>query len=201
MASSQFTPIGCCPKCGAQWIAGQPRCWLCHGNARAPSRGADDAAAGIASLQPMTFGPAVPTEHFQFGISSLLLLTTFVAILCSIFKMNPGVGFLVAVLAVPALLRTIVVAMRRSESGNPMSSGGKTGVFLLTLLVAFIVPVAVIGAFIIAALATCVAIGGPGLGGLGNPGLALVCGGIAGLGAAVLCAWVIWKLLRYNRGR
>jgi hypothetical protein len=194
----QSTPSDCCQKCGAQLIPGRPKCWLC--NAELPTQGAGEAVV-IASVAPELPRPFAPTGRFQFGLSSLLLLMTLVAILCSIIKMNPGLGIVVAVLAVPALLWTVFVAMRRGGRGNPMSAGGKAAVFLLTLFTVVGVLVAVIGAFVAAVLATCAATSGPGPGNFGDPVLALICGGVAALVVAILCAWVLWKVLRHKRRR
>ncbi len=46
---------------------------------------------------------------FQFGLSSLLLITTLVAVILSISVMVPGIGICLAIVSVPALVRTYVV--------------------------------------------------------------------------------------------
>ena len=131
--------------------------------------------------------PAEPTGHFQYGISSLLLVITLFAILCSITKMNPGLGIMAAILAVPALLWTTFAAVRRRDHGDPMSSGEKAGVFLLTVFAVFGVIIAVIGAFAVAFFAMCAVTSGPGQDEFGSLILSVICGGVAALAAAVFC--------------
>ena len=52
---------------------------------------------------------------FQFGLSSLLLITTLVAVIMSVSVMVPGIGILLAIISVPALVRTYVLVRRKRE--------------------------------------------------------------------------------------
>jgi hypothetical protein len=146
--------------------------------------------------------PPVPTGHFQYGLSSLLLILTLVAILCSIAKMHLGLGIVVAILTVPALLRTIIVASRRGQRGEPMSIGGKAVSVLLTLAAVIAVSVLVLGAFIAAFLATCAATTqSRDANALASLIASLAAGSFAGIATAGLCGFAIWNLLRRGQGR
>jgi hypothetical protein len=194
MGSSQSTPNGSCRHCGAELIAGRSECWLCHASMPAGGDAAIIVAEAAGNRQA-----ARPTGRFQFGISSILLFTTFVAILCSITTMSPGLGVALAILAIPALLRTYVVAARRGASGKPMSTGGKAGVFLLTLFVVVGAIVAVLGAFVVAFLATCAVTGGD-RGFDGSLPLALLFGGVAAIATIVVIVLTLVAASR-RRGR
>ena len=132
MGIPQSTPSVCCPKCGAQLKPGHAKCWLCIADARSRAT-----AANLGKSRPIE-----PTGRFQYGISTLLLVITLVAILCSIIKMNPGLGIVVAILVIPALLRTCISAARSRAHGQPISSGEKAGVFATTTLMSIVVMVA-----------------------------------------------------------
>jgi hypothetical protein len=193
MASFKPTPLSYCPHCGATRKSGTSTCWLCQ--AVLPSHGAD-AAPVLATLVPEPRRSAQPGRPFQFGLSSLLLLITFVAILCSIIKMDPGLGIVLTVLAAPAMLRMLIVAFQRQQSGVPMSPSEKAGVFFMTAAMALCVVAAAGAAFCFAFFVTCTAtmIGGGG----DNTALAVctIVGGIAAAIVAIFVAFLFWRARR-----
>jgi hypothetical protein len=114
------------------------------------------------------------------------------AILCGIFTMSPGLGVVAAILAIPAALRTSVVALRRTDSGAPMSAVGKVAVFLLTIVMFAVVIVASVAAFFF----TCLATSGSGSSTLG---VGLILGGVAGIAVAIVLIGFFWMMSRSNR--
>jgi heme/copper-type cytochrome/quinol oxidase subunit 2 len=127
---------------------------------------------------------------------------TLVAILCSITSMAPGLGIVLAMLTVPALVRTCVISARRGARGEPTSIGEKTTVFLLTLATIIIVMVVAIAVFFVTLLAICATTAGAGrpVDG-GGIFLALTLGGIAGVTVAILLTWLFWKFSHRRRSR
>jgi hypothetical protein len=187
------TPSRNCPQCGAQLSPDWSQCWLC--GAKRPSLGAGEAAARVAGMRRGAGGSAAAPPY---GLSSVVLVVTLLAILCSIIGMNPGLGIPISVLAVPALLRTVFVVLRREESGEPMSAGGKMASFLLSMVIVAMVAVAAVVAAAVAFLATCIA-AGAGAGRIGHPQLPFIIGGVAAVVAAILTAGAIWSALRRMR--
>jgi hypothetical protein len=126
---------------------------------------------------------------------------TLVAILCSLIKMNPGLGIVVAILAVPALIRTCITAWRRGTYDRPMPVATKIGVFVLTLLMAGVVLVATVTAAVAAFFFACAATSGrPSQPlGPGGPDLPTLVGGLAGLVVAVSLTWFFWIISRRRR--
>jgi hypothetical protein len=135
---------------------------------------------------------ARPTGHLQFGISSLLLIVTLVAILGSIANMAPGLGILLVIVAVPALVRTCIVAYRNLACGENMSAAEKAGVFLLSMVtIAALMLIAGPVAIFVGFMVYCTTANGSANGGI----LANIAGGIAGLVVALII-WYVWTNLR-----
>ena len=59
---------------------------------------------------------------FQFGLSSLLLITTLAAVVMSVGVMVPGVGIALAIVATPALIRTYILTRRAARMASPLRS-------------------------------------------------------------------------------
>ena len=190
MGLSQSMPKGCCPQCGMNLIAGQPKCWLCH--AASPGAAVESVAW---VLQPRVEHPsAAPSEY---RLASLLLFMTIVAVLAGIIAMHRGLGIVVAIVALPVLVHACVATARRKERVPSPSSGGLAGkervrassagstlaAVLLTLAMVVTVPVAAGVAFFIAC---AVAFDSPG----GRD--PVMAGGMAALavGGAVTCLFV-----------
>jgi hypothetical protein len=195
MDAPQVMPTRRCPQCEADVGLAATNCWLC-----------------CAKMPPLAIGDPRPMppqrkvdespRPLQYGISSLLLAITFAAIICSLIKMNPGLGIVAAILTIPAAVRTILVAFRRQESGAPMSTGGKASVFLLTVAMSLGVAVAACTAFCATFFLTCSAVlmGGSKAGPTGDPlGVAFVFGSIAAVGVAIAVTFLFWRVLRRNR--
>ncbi|MGO8689882.1 MAG: hypothetical protein ACLQLG_09620 [Thermoguttaceae bacterium] len=207
MGSAAAGARNLCPHCGAMLAPGREVCWLCGGAAAARPGGAAVAAATAAArIQSGSFAeyrPAATRGRFQFGLSSLLLIMTLVAILCSIIKMAPGLGIVLAILALPALVRTCIAASQEGASGQPMPFGKKLGVFLLTMVMSYAVLAAAGIAASVAFFFTCLATLGISPRGANADDTPLLVGSIAGGIVAVVVAaaltWLFWKISRRRR--
>jgi hypothetical protein len=195
MKPSEETWVTCCWNCGAEVTPGRLKCWLCG----------EDLSDEPVDAQPVQETPPIaPDAPFQYGISSLLLFITLAAILCSLFTMHPGLGIVATIFAVPALLRTAVVASNRGHAGKPMTTGAKASSFALTFAVVFTVCVLIIGAFVAAFFATCMVTANMihnDSYGLDSLVISLIVGGIAAISTAVLCGYTIRKQMRRKRNR
>ncbi|MBX7166318.1 MAG: hypothetical protein K1X74_08200 [Pirellulales bacterium] len=131
-----------CPECGAAnlTIPGAPRpaeCWLCR-----RVFGAADAMRASS--------PATEQRPLQFGLSSLLLCITLVAIFFGLLAAAPPMAVLFFLLTLPALIRTTVVLRRR---GQPATLGEKFLLLWSSAGAVFVAWVSAAGAF----LAVCTA--------------------------------------------
>ena len=93
--------------------------------------------------------PAPPSPPFQFGISSMLLITTLAAVVLSVTVMVPGIGIALAVVATPALVRTYMLTRRRRDSDKPVATGEKIVLFMMCLGIATLVALATGAAFFV----------------------------------------------------
>ncbi|MCY2994350.1 MAG: hypothetical protein NTY19_41735 [Planctomycetota bacterium] len=196
MVLSSSAPSGGCRECGAPLKLDQAQCWLCQSKPVATT--ANKAGAGR---------PVDSRAAYQYSLSSLLLIMTLIAILCSIFNMHPGLGIAGAIFAVPALVRTCLVASGRRARGQTLTPGGKVSVFLLTLAMIVTVLVAAGAAFFFTCLATLV-IGnfkpvGTGSG-ANSAGNTLLLAGftlslVVALAIGISLTWLFWKLSHRKR--
>ena len=90
---------------------------------------------------------------FQFGLSSMLLITTLVAVIMSVSVMVPGIGIALAIVSVPALLRTYVLVRRKRENGETVTNQDKALLFVLCLGIALLIAIAAGAAFFVPCLA------------------------------------------------
>ena len=138
MSTLESTDVVACPQCSAPLPTKARYCWLCGVSLRP--------TAAVPPFQP---APIIePRAAYQFGISTLLLAMTLLAVLLGVFAMSPGVGLAITFLATPPLIRTCIVATKRKTRGQRMSPLAKLGVFGSTLGIVIVVVAASIGAFI-----------------------------------------------------
>jgi len=96
--------------------------------------------------------PSQPSPPFQFGLSSLLLITTLAAVVMSVSVMVPGIGIVLAIIATPALIRTYVLVQRSREDGKLASVQEKTLLFLACLGISALIALATGAAFFVTCL-------------------------------------------------
>jgi hypothetical protein len=142
MSTSQAAEHWICPHCGAAIPADANSCWLCRYSIppiRAQAATAPVIKASLAS------DSAVQQRTFQFTLSSMMLIFVLTAIVMSVCSMQPVLGIGLAVLVLPALVITVVIAMRRGAHGEPLTLPAKIAVFA-----------AVVGASLITVVAACI---------------------------------------------
>ena len=157
---SPMPPRRICPECRAVCQPRAAHCWLCGGEL---GRGAEVAGSSVPSGAVFAWDRQPPGKmdrrpSFQFGLSTLLLMVTFAAIVFSTFKMAPGLGIALVVLAGPALIRVSLRSMAAQASGQPLSASDKakmaarttiTVVIILAILAVTLVVVAGIALLVI----------------------------------------------------
>jgi hypothetical protein len=84
-----------CRKCHTACPPDDGKCWMC----------------GAAMVTAKRYSPTT------YSLTSAFLVTTLIAIGCGIAVSAPGLAILMAIVATPALIRTVVLVERRKERG------------------------------------------------------------------------------------
>jgi len=137
MSTLESNDVIACPQCSAPLPTKARYCWLC-GVPQGPSQ---------ATVPVEAAAVVEPRAAYQFGISTMLLMMTMLAVLMGVFALSPGVGLAITFLATPPLIRTCIVAAKRKTRGQRMSPLAKLGIFGSTLGIVIVVVAASIGAF------------------------------------------------------
>jgi hypothetical protein len=208
-------PYSTCPDCGAPLAGAGVPCGRCQGAE------ASQESLSTASEPPTTpfaegWTPPSPPhpvplpdapQHagFHFSLASLMLFVTLVAVIMGVASVAPGLAIALAVLAVPALVHTAVLAMRRRARGEPLSPADKLSLFLSSAG-ALLISLLAAG---IAFYATCwvgffagAGVGaGVGVRGYDSIGWGLMTGVIAGVLAGIVVAVLLIRafLLMFSR--
>jgi hypothetical protein len=172
-----------CTACGA--VAKGDRCWLCGSTligASAESR------------------PLARDERgaHTFTLSSLFLWITLISVFLGVTVAAPGLGILLFIFSVPALVRASAAQKRAEASSRPANAFDRVGMFLSSLGVLALIALAGIAAFLAACWVSCAA--AVGLSGRDKYGFptggeaflfaAWIAGGVLAIG---LVAWLLWK--------
>jgi len=168
-----------CPECGAELAAGRARCWLCE-------RKVSEAEIGNPYASPR---PTAENLGVQFSLASLFLITTLAAVGLGLFLLSPGLGILLGVFAIPALVRTFIDVTQYKRGGVRVGIVGKLASFALSLMVVGAVAIAGGVAFFTVCL---IGAGAAEAGGSGSEwmGPVVAAASLAGLGAAGVLFWV-----------
>ena len=127
----------------------------------------------------------------QFSLSTLLLMTTLIAVCLGLFRLNPCLGTWAVILIVPAVIRTMYMAANEKSRGHRLSVYEKVlafGTSLVVMLFSYIAGAVALGGSCIVT-ATPVALIGRGAEPLIVLSIIVSCG--AGAAAA---GWVVWSL-------
>ena len=201
MALLDTNPPPICPDCGATLEGDFAACthcgWRRLGKTNAP---ATQTEAG-ATPNPYQAPQAEQIAARTFGLGSLMLVMTLIAVLLGVAMVHPGLALLLVFVAAVALARTMGIVYRRKLAGGPTAGGDKVIVFLGSLFVAIVCSIASGVAF----YATCWVGVGAGMafsslsGGAGDYGpmiVGMLAGGAVGLGLAILVFY--WLAKRSN---
>lgn len=143
-----------CPTCGAiNQTSANPsdvlKCWLCS---QAFKRD------GTNVVDPTISGPRNPLDQqgATFGLTTIMIAVTLIAIGFGIFRIAPGLGFLFVVLLTPAFVRAQVIAMRHKNTGVPQTWQQHVGTFMTSLVGTLGVLILISIAAIVALFGTCI---------------------------------------------
>jgi hypothetical protein len=142
-----------CRQCGAQ-IGERDICWLCH----AP------VVLDAEIVEPAGGPPLVPewerkrrTNPAQFSLESLMLVITLISVCLGMLVAVPGLGVLVCIVAVPALIRTLIAGRQQKAATGPLGLQEKVLAFLASTGIVMGVLLAGVSAFAVACVGTCFA--------------------------------------------
>lgn len=174
-----------CPRCG--WRAafdGQPE-----------SRGEQTDAAERSGSPDIDRG-----TRTTFGIGTLLLIITLVGVLLGIGVSAPGLGVLLALFAVPPVIRTTMVVQARKSAGRETGLGEKSGLFLMSAFVTWVIVSVLVSACCLTFCGVCAA-GLVASGEKADPNLLVIFSGAAALVTAFLVIWAFgfWIRARWRR--
>jgi hypothetical protein len=115
-------PARRCSECGAELGPNDARCWLCRRDL------VIEAALVEPDAPPVIIRP--PVSPLQFSLETLLLIVTLSAVCLGALVAMPGLGVLLLVIAVPALVRTCLTGIRSKQSGGKLTATDKVMAFL-----------------------------------------------------------------------
>lgn len=187
-----------CPECGARLKAADAKCWLCGRPIKDDAVVIAEVIGGAAPEWVQAHQP--PLKPWQFSLESMLLVITLVAVCLGMIVAMPGIGVLAAIVAGPALIRTLMVGYQERRAGHKQSIGEKVLAFLASTGVAIAVLLAGASAFGAACFASCLVVLGlestrPGGGGAGGQWMeyaiwaAFAFSSIVGIATA---GWLFW---------
>ena len=133
-----------CFECQASNRPGTRKCWLCGATLNG-----DVPYAEIVD-EPVQLGGG------QFSLAELMILITVVAIAAGIWAQDPGTGFSVTVIGLPALVATFVRTLRRRRRGENVTWADKVATFLLTAAMTFTILTMIAVAAVIALFIFCI---------------------------------------------
>ena len=110
-----------CPECGAEVSTEIDRCWLC------------DRAQDTSAADERNHAPTIEPHQPQFGITSLMLTITLIAVVLGVLRLVPGLGIALVVFVTPAFVRATVLAAREKAAGRRLGTGKKAVAFLASL--------------------------------------------------------------------
>jgi hypothetical protein len=127
--------------------------------------------------------------RFVIHLSSVMLVIALVAISLGVLREAPGLGILLIVLMVPALVRTLAGAARRQAKGSAMTLAEKLITFFVSLVIVVFIGLAASIAF----LCTCFTAGLVTMNMMGDVGL--IVAALAGLAAAGYVLYLLGRRL------
>lgn len=187
-------------ECGADNHSDAARCWMCQrdlpGARRSepalPNSQTPEAAAGTTAVQqpanrslPGTVAPEkVAGTHPE--AATLALWATLFIVGLGVFLVAPGLAILLAIVAMPALVRTALVVGHQSNHGKQVPAHRKISLFLGSLATSVIVLIVVLVAAVGSFCAVCLGAGSE----KAVPLAALVAISITGVVVSFLWKWL-----------
>jgi hypothetical protein len=191
--SDSSQPLPHCPECGAAVKPLDASCWLCHRSLVVQAEVVEPGPAHARRLPPRAANPA------QFSLETLMLVITLIAVCLGLIMAAPGWGIVVAIVAAPALVRTLVAGYQERKAGTPMALGEKVLTFIASTGVTLAVLVTGATAFAAACMGSCfVALNlesaVPGAQWRNSDWIAYVLLGVSSLIGLGTAGWMFWVL-------
>lgn len=124
-----------CRHCGAGNPEGDLKCWLCSASLDAADKSADGSLGSTSIEMPLAtaVGSTTPLGSGQMQLATIFLLMTLSAVIVALIGAAPGLGILMAIVATPPVIRTMLVVKRRAQSGQQVGAVQKVLLFLSSL--------------------------------------------------------------------
>ncbi len=168
-----------CRHCGAVNARPAPKCWLCGQD---PSGEPEAVAAAPPPVHTAAINPAQkyvqqaregfadnqvhtaainPAQKYSrsFTLATIFLVMTLIAVCMGVVVMSPGLGIVLAILSLPAFVRTGLRVQRRVALGKSVTTGQKIGWFLGSLAAAVVVAVVVVTVAAVGMFFVCLSAG------------------------------------------
>lgn len=144
-----------CRHCGAVNARPAPKCWLCGQD---PSGEPEAVAAAPPPVHTAAINPAQKYSR-SFTLATIFLVMTLIAVCMGVVVMSPGLGIVLAILSLPAFVRTGLRVQRRVALGKSVTTGQKIGWFLGSLAAAVVVAVVVVTVAAVGMFFVCLSAG------------------------------------------
>lgn len=140
-----------CPHCGA---ANNPSasCWLCGTDVEVITA---ELVAAEVNPYAAPAPPEVAGDTSAYGIVVIALLVILIVVMSVLTTASPGLAIVIAIVALPALVRTAIDISRRQSSGQSVSAAETSLIFLASVAGVVAASAAAGATFLVACTAIC----------------------------------------------
>ena len=137
-------------------------------------------------------------SQFSFRLSTVLLMTTAVAVLLAIGLQAPGLAVVMGVFGIPPLVRTAMVVRRRASAGVDTDVMTRATLFAVSMMVTWVIVAVMIGSCCLTFCFTCLGVMATGA---NNEGWMFGIAGCVSLAVAIGFLWLFtpWIRKRWQR--
>ena len=182
-----------CSRCEAKKPAGTV-CWLC---------GADDSdiiMAEVVEANPYASPAPLPVtgNSSAYGIVVIALIIFLLVVMAALTTAAPGLAIVIAVIALPALIRTAVDIASKQRAGQSVSAAETSLVFLASVAGVIAACAAAAATFLVACTAICFGVLAMDGGKFNSGGEEIILYGAMGVSALVglLVLALLWRRSR-----
>ena len=147
MATKASNPA--CPWCRAEVKEFSGYCWKC--GARLDASGNGDSKVVIEDVELVERDPAT----YSFGIATLLLVTTLIAVCMALVAAAPGLGIWLAIVSLPPFIRTLMLVQKKKKMGRDIPTATKVSLYLGSLGVTIVITFVTLFGSLIAFCLSC----------------------------------------------
>jgi hypothetical protein len=145
MASLPSSQMDYCPACGAVVERTWSHCWLCSNDLIRTPAGLK--VVPVSSTLQTAARPPLHGHPASFSLQSVMLVVTLAALVLGSFSIAPGLGIFLAIVSVPALIRTAIMVRRSESHGVAADAKSRAITFAASLAVVAVAGVAASIAF------------------------------------------------------